>query len=59
MILNAIIAKKKGKNTMKYTLLSIIPVLGLCLTIYLNSFMDKELADKINDIYKRLLSNGN
>jgi hypothetical protein len=57
MILNGIIAKKKGKKTVKYILLSIIPVVGLCLTIYLNSFIDKELEDKINEIYKKLMSN--
>jgi hypothetical protein len=55
MILNGIIAKKKGKKTVKYILLSIIPVLGLFLAIYLNSFVDKELEDKINEIYKKLI----
>jgi hypothetical protein len=56
MILNSIIAKKKGKKTEKYFLLSIIPALGLCLAIYLNSFVDKELEGKINEIYKKLMS---
>jgi hypothetical protein len=59
MILNGIISKRKGKRAIKYILLSIIPVLGLCLTIYLNSFIDKELEDKINEIYKKIISNEN
>ena len=54
MILNGLIAKRKGKNKIKYILLSFIPLLGLCLTIYLVSFLDKDLEDKINKIYEKL-----
>ena len=53
IILNGIISKRKGKSPIKYILLSFIPFLGLCLTIYLVSFLDKDIQDKINTIYEK------
>jgi hypothetical protein len=54
IILNGIISKRKGKSQIKYILLSFIPLLGLCLTIYLVSFLDKDVQDKINKIYEKI-----
>ncbi|MDR2835325.1 MAG: hypothetical protein LBV69_03875 [Bacteroidales bacterium] len=54
MIVNGFMAEKKGKNKMKFILLSIIPFVGLYLTIYLLSFLDKNIEDKINRIYEKL-----
>ena len=54
IILNGIISKRKGKSQLKYILLSLIPFLGLCLTIYLVSFLDKDIQDKINKIYEKI-----
>ena len=54
IIINGIISIRKGKNQIKYILLSFIPFLGLYLTIYLVSFMDKDIQDKINKIYEKI-----
>jgi hypothetical protein len=54
IVLNGIISKRKGKSQIKYVLLSFIPLLGLCLTIYLVSFLDKDIQDKINKIYEKI-----
>jgi hypothetical protein len=53
IILNGIIARRKGKNQIKYILLSFIPLFGFFLTIYLVSFLDKDVQDKINKIYEK------
>ena len=54
IFLNGIIAKRKGKNKIKYILLSFIPPLGLFISIYLVSFLDKDTQDKINKIYEKI-----
>jgi hypothetical protein len=54
IILNGIISRRKGKSKIKYILLSFIPLVGLCLTIYLVSFLDKDVQDKINKIYEKI-----
>jgi hypothetical protein len=53
MVLNGMISKRKGKNQTKYILLSIIPYLGIFLALYLISFLDKDIEDKINALYKK------
>ena len=55
MILNGIISKRKGKNQVGYILLSLLPLVGLCLTIYLVSLLDKDIQDKINKIYEKII----
>jgi len=55
IILNGIIAERKGKNKIKYILLSFIPFVGCLLTIYLISFLDKDVQDKIEKIYEKLM----
>jgi hypothetical protein len=52
MILNGIIAERKGKDRTKYILLSLIPYLGLLLLLYLISFLDKDVQDKIDKIHE-------
>jgi lipopolysaccharide export LptBFGC system permease protein LptF len=54
VILNGIISERKGKNKLKYILLSLIPPLGIYLAIYLVSFLDKDVQDKINKIYEKI-----
>jgi len=56
IILNGMVSKRKGKSQKKYILLSFIPIpfLGLCLTMYLVSFLDKDIQDKINKIYEKI-----
>jgi hypothetical protein len=54
MILNGIISKRKGKNSIKYVLLSLLPIVGLCLVIYLNSFLDKTIENQIDEIHNKL-----
>ena len=54
IILNGIISIRKGKSQTKYILLSFIPFLGLYLTIYLVSFLDKDIQDKIDKIYEKI-----
>ena len=53
IIINSIISKRKGKNQINYILLSFIPLVGLYLTMYLISFLDKDVQEKINKIYER------
>jgi len=54
IILNGIISKRKGKNHVKYILLSCIPPIGVYFTIYLVSFLDKDVQDKIDKIYEKI-----
>lgn len=57
IILNYKIAKRKGRSASKYALLSIIPMLGTFLAIYLISLPDYELQKKIDEIYKSIIKN--
>jgi hypothetical protein len=54
IILNGIISRRKGKNRLKYILLSFIPLIGVYLVIYLVSFLDKDIQDKIDKIYEKM-----
>jgi len=54
IILNGIISKRKGKSQLKYILLSFIPSVGVFLIIYLVSFLDKDIQDKIDKIYEKI-----
>lgn len=54
-IVNAVIAKRKGRSRALYGWLSIIPLVGYFLLFYLISLPDKELMDKID----RILANTN
>ncbi len=56
MIINYILAKRKGRNPIAFCLLSILPFVGVPLCIYLLSLMDKDIAEKINKIYEKLIS---
>jgi hypothetical protein len=47
-ILNGVIARRKGKSSVLFGLLRLIPFLGLLFAIYLVSLHDKDLIDKIN-----------
>lgn len=49
-LVNASIAKRKGKSGVLYGWLSLIPVLGYLLAIYLISLPDKELLDRVTQI---------
>ena len=53
-ILNATIAKRKGKNAAEYGWLSIIPIVGYFVAIYLLSLTDKALQDKVDKIIEML-----
>ena len=50
IVLNVLIAKRKGKNAAEYGWLSVIPFVGYFLTIYLLSLTDKALQDKVDRI---------
>jgi hypothetical protein len=54
IILNGIISKRKGKSQIKYILLSFIPPVGVYLVIYLVSFLDKDIQNKIDKIYEKI-----
>jgi len=49
-ILNATIAKRKGKNAAEFGWLSVIPFVGYFVAIYLLSLTDKALQDKVDRI---------
>jgi hypothetical protein len=49
-ILNASIAKRKGKSGAEFGWLSVIPFVGYFLTIYLVSLTDKSLSDRVDRI---------
>jgi hypothetical protein len=49
-IVNAVIAKRKGRSRALYGWLSIIPLVGYYLLCYLISLPDKDLIDKIDRI---------
>ena len=54
VILNIIICPRKGKNPVLFGLLSIIPLIGVYLAIYLVSITDKSVIDKIDLIITKL-----
>lgn len=54
MIVNYIMAKRKGKEPILFCLLSIFPFVGIPFAIYLLSLLDKKVEDKINKIYEKL-----
>jgi len=53
-IINASIAKRKGKSRALFGWLSIIPLFGYFLAFYLISFPDKEVTDKLDKILAKL-----
>ena len=53
-ILNATIAKRKGKNAAEFGWLSVIPMVGYFVAIYLLSLTDKALQDKVDKILETL-----
>ncbi len=56
VILNITIAKRKGKNAVVYGIFSIIPAVGLFISVYLASLTDKSVNEKIDKIIKSLES---
>lgn len=57
-ILNANIAKRKGRSGAKFGWLTMIPFAGVFFSIYLASLTDKELIDKIDKILESITSGG-
>jgi hypothetical protein len=57
-ILNATIAKRKGKSAAEFGWLSAIPLVGYFVSIYLISLTDKALMDKVDKILESLPSGG-
>ncbi len=57
-ILNAAIARRKGKSAAQFGWLSVIPFVGYFLAIYLLSLTDKALQDKVDRILEMLSANG-
>jgi hypothetical protein len=55
-ILNATIAKRKGKSAAEFGWLSVIPIVGYFITIYLISLTDKALLDKVDKILETISS---
>ena len=53
-ILNANIAKRKGKSAAQFGWLSVIPFVGYFIAIYLVSLTDKALLDKVDRILESL-----
>jgi hypothetical protein len=53
-ILNANIAKRKGKSAAEFGWLSVIPFVGYFIAIYLVSLTDKALMDKVDKIIESL-----
>ncbi len=49
-VLNANIARRKGRSGAMFGWLSVIPVVGYLLAIYLLSLTDKALLDKIDSL---------
>ena len=50
IIFNIFLAKRKGKSPLIYGFLSIIPLIGMYLAIYLASLTDKSVINKIEQI---------
>jgi len=53
-VLNATIAKRKGKNAAEFGWLSVVPFVGGFVAIYLLSLTDKALQDKVDKILETL-----
>ena len=56
VIFNIFLSKRKGKNLVLYGIVSLIPLVGFYLAIYLASLTDKSVSDKIDKIIKMLES---
>ena len=56
LIFNIFLAKRKGKNPVYYGILSLIPLVGFYLAIYLASLIDKSINEKIDKIINMLES---
>jgi len=54
IILNATLAKRKGKSRALFAWLSVIPYVGFFLMFYLISLPDKEIIEKIDKILSLL-----
>ncbi|VVS93750.1 hypothetical protein [Desulfoluna spongiiphila] len=50
VILNIVIAKRKGRSPVLFGLFSLIPFVGFYLSIHLASLMDQSTNDKIDQI---------
>ena len=53
-IINAIIAKRKGKSAAEFGWLSVIPMVGPFVSLYLLSLTDKVLLDKVDRIIEAM-----
>jgi len=58
VIINIFIAKRKGRNPILHGALSLIPLVGFYLAIYLASLTDKSVGEKIDKIIQLLESRG-
>ena len=50
LILNIFIALRKGKNSVLFGILSLLPLVGFYIAIYLSSLTDKSIDEKIDKI---------
>jgi len=55
IIVNYQIAKRKSVKPMKFLLLSLIPIVNYCTTVYLISLPDLDLKNKIERIYEKII----
>ncbi|MFH2046789.1 MAG: hypothetical protein ABIK92_16785 [Pseudomonadota bacterium] len=56
IIFNIFLSKRKGRRPFLYGILSIIPVVGFYLALYLASLTDKTISEKIDKIISLLES---
>lgn len=56
VIFNIFLAQRKGKNPLSYGALSLIPLVGFYIGLYLASLTDKSISDKIDKIINLLES---
>ncbi len=56
IIFNVFLSKRKGKNPILYGALSLFPLVGFYLAIYLASLTDKSISEKIDKIINLLES---
>jgi hypothetical protein len=54
LILNIFIALRKGKNSVLFGILSLLPLVGFYIAIYLSSLTDKSIEEKIDKILNLL-----
>ena len=52
IILNGIVAPRKGRSAVAFTLLSFIPLCNIILTIFLVSLPDIEMKKKVDEIHE-------